>query len=73
MRIERAQHAADRAVHEAIGIDLVDVVGLDRAQRSGEGLEIGSLLSSVASALRPNNPPTRAETRIAKTTAGRGR
>ena len=32
-----------------------------------------NLDESVASALRPKKPPTRAETRIANTTAGRGR
>ena len=40
MRIERAEHAADGAVDEAVGLDLVDVVRLDRAQRRGEGLVV---------------------------------
>ena len=36
MRIERAEHAAHRAVHQIVGVDLVDVIGLDRIQRRGE-------------------------------------
>ncbi len=45
MRIERAEHAADRAVDEAIRFDLVDVVGFDRAQRGGErAIVIGDLV-----------------------------
>ena len=31
MRIERAEHAANRAIHEPIGFNLVDVIGLDGA------------------------------------------
>ena len=30
MRIERLQHAADGAVHEPVGVDLLDVSLLDR-------------------------------------------
>src|SRR6185295_3307405 len=37
MRIERAEQAAYRAVHEIVGIDLVDVVRFDRAERRREG------------------------------------
>ena len=40
MRIERAEHAANGAVDEVVGLDLVDVVRLDRAQRRGERLVV---------------------------------
>src|SRR4029077_15763855 len=36
VRIERAEHAADRTVDKAIGFHLVDVVRLNRIERSGE-------------------------------------
>ena len=44
MRIQRAEHAADRAVDEAVGFDRADVVRLDRVERGGERLVIGSLV-----------------------------
>ena len=37
MRIERPEHAAHGAVDEVVGIDLVDVVGFDGAERGREG------------------------------------
>ena len=40
MRIERAQHAANCAVDEVLGLDLLDVVRLDRTQRRREGLVV---------------------------------
>ena len=40
MRIERREHAADRAVHQTIRIDLVDVAGFDGAQRRRERLVV---------------------------------
>ena len=40
MRIERLQHAVDGAVDEAIGFDRLGVVGLNGAERGGEGLVV---------------------------------
>src|SRR5205823_14192087 len=40
VRVERAEHAADGARHEVLGLDLVDVVALDRAERGREGLVV---------------------------------
>ena len=40
VRIERREHAAHRAVHQAIRIDLVDVAGFDGAQRGRERLVV---------------------------------
>ena len=37
MRVQRAEHAANRAGDEILGIDLVVIVRLDGAQRVGEG------------------------------------
>ena len=36
MRIQGREHAPDGSVHEPIGIDLVDITRLDRAQRGRE-------------------------------------
>ena len=44
MRIQRAEHAANRAVDEAVGFDSPDVVRLNRVERDGERLVIGSLV-----------------------------
>ena len=36
VRIQRLQHAGDRAVDDAVGLDLVDVARLDGIERRGE-------------------------------------
>jgi hypothetical protein len=36
MRIERLEHPADGAVHEAVGLDRLDVPGFDFPERGGE-------------------------------------
>src|SRR3954453_14933820 len=36
MRIEGAEHAAHGAIHDIVGVDFVDVAGLDRVQCGGE-------------------------------------
>ena len=36
MSVERLEHPRNRAVDEAIGLDLVDVAGLDDVERRGE-------------------------------------
>jgi hypothetical protein len=40
MRVEGREHPAHGAVHQTIGIDLVDVTRFDRAQRGGERLVV---------------------------------
>ena len=50
MRIERAEHAANRAVDQVVGLDRADVVGLDRVERNGKGLVIWSLVVDRQSA-----------------------
>src|SRR5207247_10806651 len=44
MWIQRAEHAANRAVDEAVGFDRPDVVGLDRGERDGKGVLVWSLV-----------------------------
>jgi hypothetical protein len=44
MWIQRAEHAANRAVDEAVGLDRPDVVGLDCVERDGKSLVIWSLV-----------------------------
>jgi len=44
MWIQRAEHAANRAIDEAVGLDRPDVVGLDRVECDGKGLVIWSLV-----------------------------
>ena len=57
----------DRAVDQAVGFDLLDVLRLDGGQRGGEDpIPLGHR-SWVARALRPKKPPTSAETTIANT------
>jgi len=40
MRVERLEHAVDRAVDHPIGLDRFRVLRLDRAQRGGKGLVV---------------------------------
>ncbi|MNC91180.1 hypothetical protein D3C83_73870 [compost metagenome] len=40
MRIERPEHAANRPIHEPIGIHLFDVIRLDGAQSGAEALVV---------------------------------
>ena len=74
MRIERGEHAADGAVDQAVGLDLVDVARFDGAQRGGEraGSAREPCRRSRARFGRRSRRPARTAA-TAKTTAGKGR
>src|SRR4029079_11917745 len=42
--IQRAEHPANRAVDEAVGLDRADIIRLDRVERDGKGFVVWSLV-----------------------------